>query len=72
MSTPRHNASPAASIALIALIALPHVARATEDHFDLEGDTWGAPIASDSPSGPSTCSKALPDGWVSAASTSAT
>jgi len=48
MSTPRHNASPAASITLIALIALPQVARATEDHFDIEGDTWGAPIASDS------------------------
>ena len=48
MSTPRHTATLAASIAFIALIALPHVARATEDHFDLEGDTWGAPIASDS------------------------
>jgi hypothetical protein len=48
MSTTRHFATLAASVTLIALIALPNIARATEDHFDLEGDTWGAPVASDS------------------------
>jgi lipoprotein-anchoring transpeptidase ErfK/SrfK len=50
MSTKRHSTRHqiAALATILALVALPRVAHATEDHFDLEGDTWGAPIADDS------------------------
>jgi hypothetical protein len=55
MKTQRHttHANPAPALAFVlSLIALgsgaPPVALATEDHFDLPGDTWGAPFATDS------------------------
>jgi hypothetical protein len=57
MKTHRHtthtHANPAPALAFIlTLIALgsgaPPFALATEDHFDLPGDTWGAPFATDS------------------------
>ncbi len=50
MSTTRHTTSNRiATLAIAAaLITLPTLARATEDHFDLEGDTWGVPLVSDS------------------------
>jgi len=48
MSIQRHTTQLAALAATFALIALPRLAFAIEDHFDLPGDTWGAPVADDS------------------------
>ena len=51
MSTPRHMVTKtllAAVIALALAIANAELASATEDHFDLPGDSWGAPVAAES------------------------
>jgi lipoprotein-anchoring transpeptidase ErfK/SrfK len=48
MSTQRHTMKLAALAATFALILLPRFVFATEDHFDLPGDTWGTPVADDS------------------------
>ena len=50
MSTIGHSAQLRIALTAIALalISLPRIARASEDHFDFEGDTWGAPLRDDS------------------------
>ena len=51
MSTPRHMLAKtlvAAAIGLALAVANAAVAGATEDHFDLPGDSWGTPVAADS------------------------
>lgn len=51
MSTPRHMLAKtllAAGIGLALAVANAELSSATEDHFDLPGDSWGAPVAAES------------------------
>src|SRR5690348_16895880 len=51
MSTTRHMLARtlvAAAIGLALAVANAELAAATEDHFDLPGDSWGAPVADES------------------------